>query len=84
LQVKASYRLKDAEKVRDSLMKERFPAYILSVDQGNGQMVHRVRVGPYQTKDEAQSAMSSYQVRFPNESGGYIVGISAVEAKKYR
>ena len=84
LQVKASYRLKDAEKVRDSLMKERFPAYILSVDQGNGQMVHRVRVGPYQTKNEAQSAMSSYQVRFPNESGGYIVGISASEAKKYR
>ena len=66
-------------------MKERFPAYILSVDQGNGRMVHRVRVGPYQTKDEAQSAMSTYEARFPDESGGgYIVGISASEAKKYR
>ena len=85
VQVKASYRLRDSEKVRDRLMKERFPAYILSVDQGNGRMVHRVRVGPYQTKDEAQSAMSTYEARFPDESGGgYIVGISASEAKKYR
>ena len=84
VQVKASYRLSDAEKVRDALMKERFPAYVLSVNQDNGQVVHRVRVGPYPSRVAAQSALDSYQSRFPEDQGGYIVKISKSEAKKYR
>ena len=83
VQVKASYRLQDAEKIKAALLKERFPAYVLSVDQ-EGQMVHRVRVGPYADRASAQESFDTYQSRFPDTSGGYIVRISRSEAKKHR
>ena len=84
IQVKASYRLQDAEKVRDALIKARFPAYVLSVEQGSGRVVHRVRIGPYPSKVTAQNALSIYQERYPEESGFYLVKITKSEAKKYR
>lgn len=84
IQVKASYRLKDAEKIRDMISKERFPTYILSIEQDDGNRVHRVRIGPYANKSDAQKAQSEYQARFPESGGDYMVKITPSEAKKYR
>ena len=84
VQVKASYRLKDAEKIRTQIEKERFPVYVLSIKQENDQMVHRVRVGPYASKSLAQQALQAYRDRFPESSGEYIVKLSKSEASKYR
>ena len=83
VQVKASYRLKDAEEIRDELMKERFPAYVVTIEQ-NGKMIHRVRIGPYGTKREAKKILNEYQARFPDSNGQYIVKLSQAEMKKYR
>ena len=84
IQIKASYRLTDAEKIRELVSKERFPAYILSIQQDDGPMIHRVRIGPYSNKVEANQALSQYRARFPDSSGEYMVKISSTEAKKYR
>lgn len=84
IQVKASYRLKDAEKVRDLLIKDRFPAYILSVEQDSGQVVHRVRIGPYVDRSAAKNGQEAYEERYPDEKGFYLVKISSSEARKYR
>ncbi|MAD61261.1 MAG: hypothetical protein CMH49_07110 [Myxococcales bacterium] len=84
VQVKASYRLQDAEKIRSQIEKERFPVYILSIKQDNGQMIHRVRVGPYASRNLAKQALQAYQDRFPESSGEYVVKLSKSEASKYR
>ena len=84
VQVKASYRLKDAEKIRSQIEKGRFPVYILSIKQDNGQMIHRVRVGPYASRNLAKQALKDYQARFPESSGEYVVKLSKSEASKYR
>ena len=82
IQVNASYNLAQAEKIRLSLIADRFPAYILSVKRDNGQLIHRVRLGPYWGKNSALEAKAVYLSRFPKQRGLYLIRISKKEAKE--
>ena len=47
-------------------------------------MIHRVRVGPYASRNLAKQAQEDYRARFPESSGEYVVKLSKSEASKYR
>ncbi len=81
VQVKASTRLKDAQKFTADLDKERLKNYTLSHRGSDKRVVHRVRLGPYKTRAKAEEAMARYQDRFPKSGGCFIVKVSLKEAK---
>ena len=81
IQVKASTRLKDAQQVTEDLDKQRFKNYTLSHRGKDKKLVHRVRLGPYKSRQEAEEVMARYQDRFPKAGGCFIIKVSKKEAK---
>ena len=81
VQVKASTRLKDAQNFSAALDKERLKNYILSHRGSDKRVIHRVRLGPFDSRQKAQDGMERYQDRFPKSGGCFIIKVSVKEAK---
>lgn len=81
VQVKASIRLKDAEQVSAQLDQLRLKNYTLSHRGPDKRLIHRVRLGPYQTRALAEEAMGRFKDRFSKGQGAFIVKVSTREAK---
>ena len=81
VQVKASTRLKDAQNFSAALDKERLKNYTLSHRGSDKRVIHRVRLGPFDSRQKAQDRMERYQDRFPKSEGCFIIKVSVKEAK---
>ena len=72
IQIAAFQTRQRAEELRATLQAAGFSAYVVETEVPPGSArYHRVRVGPFDTREEAQRVASNVQIRFPQQVPDY-------------